>query len=182
MSAKSFFVLTAFGKDRPGMVAGVSQALFEVGGNIEDASMTRLGGEFTMMLVVSVPSRTTLAALQKAVAPQIAKLSMDIVVKPLDASVAHVPKAPEPQYLMSVYGTDHPGIVSAITQALATRKISITDLQTKVSSGPKPLYVMLLEVSVPKDLDHDAWREELDTLRQSLQVEITLQDIDPVAL
>ena len=34
---KSYFLLNAFGKDRPGIVAGVTEALVRLGGNIEDA-------------------------------------------------------------------------------------------------------------------------------------------------
>ena len=36
MSRKNSFLLTAFGKDRPGIVAGVTRILYELGGNIED--------------------------------------------------------------------------------------------------------------------------------------------------
>ncbi len=163
------------------MVAGVSRALYEVGGNIEDASMTRLGGEFAMMLVVSVPAKVTAASLTKGLSPLEKKLGLQVVVKPAPAGGVHG-KGDAPTYLISVYGTDHPGIVSDITQALAKRKISITDLQTKVASGPKPLYVMLLEVAVPDSMDLDDFREELDRLRADLKVEITLQDIEAVAL
>ena len=41
---------------------------------------------------------------------------------------------------------------------------------------------MLLEVAGTPSLDIDELRTELDRLRRSLGVEITLQDIDPVAL
>ncbi|HSO20332.1 MAG TPA: ACT domain-containing protein [Desulfosarcina sp.] len=34
------FIMTAFGKDRPGIVADVTEILFENGRNLEDTSMT----------------------------------------------------------------------------------------------------------------------------------------------
>jgi glycine cleavage system transcriptional repressor len=179
---RSSFLITAFGKDRPGMVAGLSAALYDVGGNIEDASMTRLGGEFSMMLVVSAPLKTTLSILSKKLHALEKKLGLQISVKAIPAVLAHVTKQEPPKYLISVYGTDHPGIVSELTQALAKRKVSITDLQTKVAGSVKPLYVMLLEVAIPESADLDALRGELDDLRQKLNVEITLQDIESVAL
>ena len=43
------------GADRPGIVAAVTGVLVEHGGNLEDTSMTILGGHFAMMLVVAVP-------------------------------------------------------------------------------------------------------------------------------
>lgn len=179
---KTYYLLTAFGKDRPGIVAGVTRVLFEVGGNIEDASMTRLGGEFSMMLVVSVPGKSDAASLNKRLAVLEKKLGLQTTVKLVPPSAAHHPKNLAPQYLISVYGTDHPGIVSEITEALAKRKISVTDLQTKVAGGSKPLYIMMLEVMIPDRVDMDDFRNELDSLRQRLNVEISLQDIEAVAL
>jgi glycine cleavage system transcriptional repressor len=178
---KNYFLLTAFGKDRPGIVAGVSRVLFELGGNIEDASMTRLGGEFTMMLVTSLPASA--AAVEKKLKSLGNKEGLQIAAKPIPAAVAHRPKEEPPKYLLSVYGTDHPGIVTQIAQALAKRKVSITDLQTKVvGSAQKPVYVMLLELQVSASLDMEGLRSELDQLRQDLKVEISLQDIEAVPL
>ncbi len=179
---KTYYLLTAFGKDRPGIVAGVTRILFDVGGNVEDASMTRLGGEFSMMLVVSVPGKTTVVALNKKLGTLEKSLGLQISAKVIPQAAAHRPKQEAAQYLISVYGTDRPGIVSRITEALAKRKISVTDLQTKVAGGPKPLYIMLLEVAIPERVDMDEFRGELDTLRQALDVEISLQDIEAVAL
>ena len=178
---KNYYLLTAFGKDRPGIVAGVSRVLFELGGNIEDASMTRLGGEFTMMLVTALPASAS--ALDKKLKTLAKREGLQIAAKPIPAAVARRPKEKPPKYLLSVYGTDHPGIVAQIAQALAKRKVSITDLQTKVTGGArKPVYVMLLELQAPAMLDMDGLRSELDQLRQDLKVEISLQDIEAVLL
>jgi glycine cleavage system transcriptional repressor len=183
LSRKNYFLLTAFGKDRPGMVAGMSQAVFSLGGNIEDATMTRLGGEFTMMLVTSFPAGSAAAKLDKSFRALEKKLGLEITAKSIPQSLAQRPKQDQPKYLISVYGTDRPGIVHQVTQALAKRKVSITDLQTKVI-GPaaKPVYVMLVEIQVPANLDMDDLRTDLDQLHQDLQVEMTLQDIEAVAL
>jgi ACT domain-containing protein len=51
-----FFLIALFGKDRPGIVAEVSKVLYHLNLNIEDSSMTRLKGEFTIMLIVSSPT------------------------------------------------------------------------------------------------------------------------------
>jgi glycine cleavage system transcriptional repressor len=180
---KKFFLLSAFGKDRPGMVAAVTKALFDLGGNIEDASMTRLGGEFSIMLIVSAPASVTEAKVQKALTPAAKKLGLQIAARPIQPGAARPAKREEPRYMISVYGTDRSGIVHEVTQALAERKVSITDLNTKaIHRGGKPIYVMLLEVQVPPTLDIDNLRDALDRLRQSLDVEISFQDIDVVPL
>ena len=43
--------MTAFGKDRPGIVADVSQIIYENGCNLEDSTMTLLEDEFTIILL-----------------------------------------------------------------------------------------------------------------------------------
>lgn len=180
---KKTYLLTAYGKDRPGMVAGIASALLALKGNLEDASMTRLGGEFTMMLVVSLPSSVSPAAIQKALTPWSRKLGITFQAKPISSALARRRGVSEAQYLISVYGTDRPGIVAQVTGAIAERKISITDLQTRVlHHGKKPVYILLLELQAPPKADLDGLRSALDQMRQDLGVEITLQDIDPVAL
>ncbi|MFQ5443717.1 MAG: glycine cleavage system protein R [Nitrospinales bacterium] len=49
---KQWYMLTLVGKDRPGIVAQLTGALFQAGCNLGEASMTRLGGNFTVMLMV----------------------------------------------------------------------------------------------------------------------------------
>ena len=48
-----WYMLTLVGKDRPGIVAHVTAALYEGGANLGETSMMRLGGNFTIMLMVS---------------------------------------------------------------------------------------------------------------------------------
>ena len=59
------FALSAIGRDRPGIVAGVSGALLRHGANIEDSRMAILGGHFTMMLIVSTPDEGDVEALRR---------------------------------------------------------------------------------------------------------------------
>lgn len=180
---KNYFLISAFGKDRAGIVASVTEVLFDLGGNIQDATMTRLGGQFTLMLVVGVPGKVTAAKVESGFRSLGKRLGLTLTVKSVSPALAKGGRREEPSYLLSVYGTDQPGIVYKITQALAERKVSVTDLQTKaVTRAGSPLYVMLLEIQIPKGLDMDALRTDLDNLRQALKIEITLQDIEPVAL
>ena len=144
--------------------------------------MTRLGGEFTMMLITSLPGAVPGGKLEKGLDSLEKKLGIQTTVKSIPSAISSHAKNAPPKYLISVYGTDHPGIVFRVAEALAKRQVGITDLQTKVADGPKPVYVMLLEIQVASSVDMDDLRAELDQLRQDLKVEISLQDIEAVAL
>lgn len=52
-SMNNLLVVSALGQDRPGIVNELSLAILNCGCNIEDSRMTVLGGEFTVILLVS---------------------------------------------------------------------------------------------------------------------------------
>ena len=43
------WIVTALGKDRPGIVAGVTKVLYQLGCNLEDSAMTRLECDVPIM-------------------------------------------------------------------------------------------------------------------------------------
>ena len=47
----SLLAVTLIGQDRPGIIADATSALAELGGNLEDSTMTSLRGHFTMVLL-----------------------------------------------------------------------------------------------------------------------------------
>ena len=49
----NWYMLTLIGEDKPGIVAAVTQSLYELGLNLGETSMLRLGGNFTIMMMVS---------------------------------------------------------------------------------------------------------------------------------
>ena len=75
--------VTAFGADRPGMVAGVTRVLMDHGGNLEDSAMTILGGHFAMMLLVEIPDDQLVEALEADLAAGVADLGLSVVVRPV---------------------------------------------------------------------------------------------------
>ena len=53
------FALTIIGRDRPGIVSQVTELLFRGGFNIADSSCSILGGQFSMILIISNPDIST---------------------------------------------------------------------------------------------------------------------------
>jgi len=161
----------------------VTGALRELGGNLEDASMTRLGGEFAIMMIGGFPASASAAKIQKALGPLAKKFSLQTSAQPVAAALARFGRREPSRYLISVYGHDKPGLIYEVARALAERRVSITDLNTQVLRGTgAAVYVMMLEIQTPPGLDLDGLRSELDRLRAALDVEITLQDFEAVPL
>jgi len=165
----SRFSIAAIGADRPGIVAAVTDVLVQRECNIEDTAMAILGGHFSMMLVVSGPTDLDAPTLEAALTPVSADLHLVTMVRAIDAAVA----APQPGELwtVSVHGADHPGIVHGIAAALAEMNVNVVDLATRVVPGDGgPVYVMILDVTLPAHVDGDAFSEQLDAVCAELGV------------
>ena len=63
---RQHIVLTLTGRDRPGLVEEVTRLLTDQDGNVEAGRMAKLGGEFVMLLLVTIPAEN-LVSLQNTV-------------------------------------------------------------------------------------------------------------------
>ena len=50
---KHWYALSAIGRDRPGIVADLAELIYDCDCNLEDSSMTILGSEFAVLLLLS---------------------------------------------------------------------------------------------------------------------------------
>ena len=177
------WIVTALGKDRPGIVAGVTKILFELGCNLEDSAMTRLEGEFAVMLIFSAPARDTEERLRAAFTPLAKRLKLAVHLKPLTQSEARAPRKRGQNYLISVYGADRPGIVYQVSQALADAGANIYDVHTHRSAkGGPSLYLLLLEVEAPARLSLEGLEQRLKRVGQRLRVEVSVRPADAQVL
>lgn len=170
------WIVTALGKDRPGIVAGVTQVLYKLGCNLEDSAMTRLEGEFAIMLIFSTKKRTTHEGLLRAFKLLERRLRLGIHLKPLTKPEARAPHARGRPHLISVYGADRPGIVFRVSSFLARLGVNITDVHTHRTTGKGPsLYSLLLEVEVPRDRSAASLERQLRTIAKRLGVQVSLR-------
>jgi glycine cleavage system transcriptional repressor len=172
--------LSAIGSDRPGIVSSLSRVLFEHGCNLEESSMTRLKGEFAILLLVTLPESESREALERAVATAGASLGLTIVTRELTlAEMAAEDDSKTEPYTLVVYGADRPGIVFRVTEAAARHSINITDLRTRVTGGRTAVYSLITEIEIPPGgASEAAFRRDLEALKRELQVETTLERVE----
>ena len=167
---KQWFMLTLVGKDRPGIVAKISAALVKAGCNFGEASMMRLGGTFSIMLMMQSDSGAD--ELEQAIAPVAQAMQLRCHIDPIEGQL-HDHRIPDVR--ISVYGADRAGIVAEVTNALAEAGLDIFDLESDVAgTGDKPVYIMQIE-------GHAA--QGIDKLRQALakidpDIKVSLEPIE----
>jgi len=176
------FALTIVGRDRAGIVSQVTKILFDLGCNIADSSCSILGGQFAMILILGHPKLTDRDSFGDAFKPlEDSDLSVSLrILKPGGEIRSNIFGD---ICMISVYGSDKPGIVYRVAQVLGEKNINITDLNTKlVGSDERPVYVMVIEAVLPENVeeeDVDGW---LTPIRDDLQVDITVRTIPTVEL
>lgn len=162
-------MITLVGVDRPGIVARVSGALYDLGCNLGETSMLRLGGNFTIMMMVGgPPGEETLRA---ALAPVAAELGLRLHIDNVDGAL-HRHLIPDVQ--VTVFGADRTGIVARVTAELAAAGINILDLGSDVAgSAEKPVYVLIIEGLAEGGTDIEALRQRLAPLdAEGIEVEV----------
>lgn len=141
MPMSHWYILSLVGKDRAGIVAHVTQALYEGGCNLGETSMIRLGDSFTIMMMVR--HEGTLKSLQQLLATVADSMGLHIHIDKMDGHLHH---HVEPDVHITVYGADRPGIVAHVTSALAEAGLNIVNLESDVGgSDDKPIYIMHID-------------------------------------
>lgn len=163
-------MLTVIGADRPGIVARLTDALYRGGCNLGEASMVRLGGNFTVMLMVEGGDAVELERLLR---PVTEALQLRLHIDPIQG---HLHQHQEPNVQVTVYGADRPGIVAQATAALAAAGCNILDLSSDVAgTADKPIYVMVIDGLLADGVA--AVERALEPLqRQGVEVRVTALD------
>ncbi len=174
MSAQNYLVISALGKDRPGIVDELSKAILNIGCNIADSRMTVLGGEFAILLMVE-GNWNTLGKLEEAIPALEQQLDLTVIVKRTEARDNTGRALP---YVVDVVALDHPGIVHQLAKFFSQRKINIEDMATTSYAAPHTgtmMFSVHMTVGIPADLHiaslRDDFMEFCDTINLDAIIE-----------
>ena len=155
-----WYMLTLIGEDKPGIVAAITQALFEQGLNLGETSMLRLGGNFTIMMMVNGVDDE--ATLRDRLEPVIEAQGMCLHIDPIEARL-HEHLLPNIQ--VTVTGADRAGIVAQVTASLASAGFNILDLESDVAgTSDNPVYIM--QIAGVADVSVETIEKALESLRE----------------
>ena len=171
---KKYFVISALGKDRPGIVNQLSKAILDCGCNIEDSRMTVLGGEFALILMVS-GHWGAITRLERQVPVLEKKLELPILARHTEPRTAVQDTVP---YTVDVVAMDHPGIVHDIADFFATRDINIEELSTwtyPAAHTGAPMFSLNMTVSLPSGVHIGRLRDEFTGFCDNLNLDATIE-------
>lgn len=171
---KKYFVISALGKDRPGIVNQLSQLILDCGCNVEDSRMTVLGGEFAMLLLVS-GHWGAITRLERQLPTLEKKLELTLLAKHTEPRTSMQDRIP---YVVDVVAMDHPGIVRDVADFFASREINIEELSTwtyPAAHTGTPMFSLNMTVSIPGEVHIGRLRDEFTGFCDNLNLDATLE-------
>lgn len=175
----SSFLLHAVGPDRPGIVAGVTEVLDDLGCNLGESRMTILHGQFAIMVAFDAPSGLDGDAITGALSSIASTLDLLVAVRSIETDVTH--SGDESTIVVSIHGADRPGIVASITQQVAALGGNVVDLATRLVDERGEIgYVMLLGVAVDRQAGFEPFAAAINQTAAQLGVHcvVTASDDD----
>lgn len=163
-------VLTVIGDDRTGLVGVLADVVVEHGGNWERSQMAELAGKFAGIVLVTVPDDRA-DELVAALAPLSGVLDVS-------AHIGSDAPAERRRMALGLVGTDRPGIVREISQAIALAGVSIEQLTTTTSHAPMSggvLFEARAVLTLPAGLDDATLRSQLEAVAGELMVDLDLE-------
>jgi glycine cleavage system transcriptional repressor len=173
---KRWFALSAIGRDRPGIVADLAELIYDCDCNLEDSSMTILGSEFAVLLLLSSRAADAEQRLGGACKRLEWEKRLTVFFRALEGDpVPYAAKQHTGEHHLQVVGVDRAGIVARIARCLADHGVNIAEMHTQSRPEPEsgtPIYSMRLRLEVPRTVDVAALRARLQAVGEQLQVDV----------
>ena len=185
MGSRRWFAIVAIGRDRPGIVADLSECVYACDCNLEDASMTTLGNEFATLMLVSGTRNDVDRVLADATRRLEWERHLTVFLRPLDEPPTRRPQDPTTQeFRLRAVGVDKAGIVAGLSRCLAEHGVEITDLRSQLSpmaQSGTPLYTLAIRFLPPEGTDIEELERELQAVADRLDVELTVGSVEPLS-
>ena len=175
--AKEYLVATVVGPDRRGIVEKISAVVLDHHANIEESRMARLGGEFAVIMLITLPGEKEEALLTGL--ESLKEHGLTMITRPTNLSRLERFQGFVP-YEIFVFGADHEGIVHSVAEYLTSERMNIETMDTHVSKAPvtgTPLFSMQATVQAPPELTLGQLRQKLAEVGDELGVDIVAKPL-----
>lgn len=164
-------VISVMDRDRPGIVAEVTEGISALGGNLADLSQTVLCGYFTMILVADFPQTITAGQIEDALSNGVTTHVFVVEgegLLPEAESSEHV-------YVLSAIGRNRVGLVAQVSRFCCDHGVNILDLSSHAEEGQ---YTMMLQIDLSNIENVERFEKELAAFARGSGLNAALQHND----
>ena len=170
------YVISIMTRDRKGIVADVTGAIRDLGGNLADLSQTVVCGYFTMIVVASFPDAVTESSLRSTLRGLDRQDPFEVGIKRPAQPLQPEPAAySEDHFVLTAVGADKMGLVAAVSAYLRDHAINIDDLSTLVRDG---VYTMILAIELPPACNVRAFKAAMREAMSKMGIALEIQHHD----
>lgn len=167
-------IITVLGKDRPGIIARVSQDLFELDCNLENVNQMILQGQFAGFFIAEAPVSLALETVQETLARKSNGNGLSIYVRVLDPADAAAGDGE--LFLITTIGPDQKGLVAKFSGIIAAHNANIVNLKAVFKGGSDPkANVMIYQVAITPEVNaqnlFSALRDKADELNLDVRIQ-----------
>lgn len=171
MAKRQIMVISVMAKDRPGIVAEVTEGIGALGGNLADLRESVLCGYFTMILIAGFPSAVSVEEVEAKLAEATASM---VSVALHEGSLEEAENA-EHTYVLSAIGRDRVGLVAQVSRFCFERDVNILDLASHVEADQ---YTMMLQIDLSNIQSLEDFKEGIFRFGESSGLKLVLQHND----
>lgn len=169
-------IISVLGKDRPGIIAMVTEVMLEQDFNIEDVSQTILQNQFSGSFIATGPKTVSADDLRDVFQRRASGFDLHFHVREMGSSEITWTTCDCDPFIITTRGPDRKGLVAGVTGLLAAHNVNVTQLQAVFRGGDDPgRNIMIYEVDIPRDIDLQALRRALLEKARELDLQISIQ-------
>ena len=169
---QSTLVLTFLGPDRPGLVEQVAECIRSHDGNWTESRLARLTGHFAGIVEFSLPADKE-EAFRAAIPELETRAGLQCILSRSQADLL-----PGRVVGLECIGQDRPGIVLALTDALADFQVNVESMDSARVSAPmsgEALFTAKLRVRLPEHLDLGALERRLAEIGDEMMLDVDFE-------
>ena len=171
MGSEHSMVIAVMDRDRPGIVAEVTEAISAMDGNLADLSQTVLHGYFTMILAAVFPSGLSARQIEQTLSEGIASRVFVIEAEGLPPETGQS----EHVYVLSAIGRNRVGLVAQVSRFCCDRGVNILDL---TSHAEDDQYTMMLQIDLSNIENVERFEQDLSAFGEVSGLRLALQHND----
>lgn len=170
-------IITMAAANRAGILAAVTRAMAELGGDLREASQTVVRGFFTMIFSAEFPESMDPTVIRDHLQDACRPFGIDLGIRdPAALPPVHNTEAVQTkQYRLRLGGRNQPGALRRLSQVLSMKGIDITGMHA-VRTEEGAAFEMVLKLAVPEECAIETLLQDLNQAGSAFQVTADLRE------
>ncbi len=170
------YIITVLGKDQPGIISQITNILYELDCNLENANQMILQDQFAGFFIFTPPGDLPMSKLSKTINARIENQGLNVHIDTVSDNGTLFDHTASESFLITTIGLDQKGLVARFSKILADSNVNIENLKAVFKGGTDPnANIMSYQVSIKPETDTARLFKQLRKKADELDLDIRIQ-------